>query len=352
MINKSKGSLFNCPISKNAERNQLITKIKNWIIKKIKDENISIFIIDLRLCDADHNEINFEELTGIQIIDFIKNKINKGIQIIVSTASNKIWNLQNCIKYGVDSFTIKESPNSYAKREETRISLVEIERNLVKAAEKTILVEFYNKIEILKSMEVVNEPDFNQLVFGSRGFLNNIEDLIFSKYNEQDILHSCLIICFKIIENYCNLKSIIDFRDSNQKRVGSGKIIDKYNNLVNIYSTENNQTLSKVEIIRGRYDFMNNKTNNTPVSFKTFEEPKYNQVKYSSKQFLLFLKIISIFKWRENIDQKTIEEIMRYRYIRNNISAHLTGNIRKNTVKLTLKKDIMFFINLFDKIFT
>ena len=35
-----------------------------------------------------------KELTGIKILEYIKS-LNKGIQVIITTASNKIWNYEN-----------------------------------------------------------------------------------------------------------------------------------------------------------------------------------------------------------------------------------------------------------------
>ena len=73
---------------KNEEKNNLITKI----ISRVKHFDPDIVLLDLRLHDSDFGEdVESEKLTGIQILEKIK-EINRGIQIIITTASNKAWN--------------------------------------------------------------------------------------------------------------------------------------------------------------------------------------------------------------------------------------------------------------------
>jgi len=83
-----------------------------------------LIIMDLRLYpereDIDSEMILPTELSGYKLIDEFLNE-NEGYQIIVSTASNKIWNINAALKRGASSYYIKESPEfSYAIRETKR----------------------------------------------------------------------------------------------------------------------------------------------------------------------------------------------------------------------------------------
>lgn len=72
-----------------------------------------LIIIDLRLHpemeDIDNEKINPSSFSGYKLIDEFLN-VNKGYQIIVLTASNKIWNIYAALERGAQSFYIKESP--------------------------------------------------------------------------------------------------------------------------------------------------------------------------------------------------------------------------------------------------
>src|SRR5690606_28010678 len=77
----------------------------------IKKENADIVILDFRLHKDDFLQISIEDITGYKILKEIK-QYNKGIQVIIFSATNKIWNLQALQKAGADGFIIKESPET------------------------------------------------------------------------------------------------------------------------------------------------------------------------------------------------------------------------------------------------
>jgi CheY-like chemotaxis protein len=82
---------------------EIIQEAKN----KIETFKPDVILLDLRLCDIDfEDELPSNKLTGIQILDIVKN-INKGIQVIITTASNKVWNFEAAKKYGANGYIIK-----------------------------------------------------------------------------------------------------------------------------------------------------------------------------------------------------------------------------------------------------
>ena len=92
---------------------------KNVIIHKaekiIKEKKPNVILLDLRLHDSDFSKsTSSEDLTGIKILEKIK-EINKGIQVVITTASNKAWNFNLAKQKGAYDFIIKdglEDPNS------------------------------------------------------------------------------------------------------------------------------------------------------------------------------------------------------------------------------------------------
>ena len=155
ILNKSKATAmpFN-NFQKDETKVELIKKIEQWLLEIFKlVDPIDIFIIDLRLHDDDFSEQDFQNLSGIQIIKFLK-KYNPGIQVVVSTASNKVWNYQKCLDLGVKYFSVKESPETYNTRSETIASFSHFSNQLSNAVKDVFLAEIFRKIEDLKKNNI------------------------------------------------------------------------------------------------------------------------------------------------------------------------------------------------------
>ncbi len=73
----------------------------------IKEYKPDVILLDLRLCDSDFdNNVDINELSGIKILDEVK-KINKGIQVIITTASNKVLSFESVMKIGANGYILK-----------------------------------------------------------------------------------------------------------------------------------------------------------------------------------------------------------------------------------------------------
>lgn len=341
---------------KDESKADLIIRLKIWI----DDQNLSvnpidIYIIDLRLHDEDFDEKNNENLTGNQIINYIKFK-NKGIQIIVSTASNKVWNFQKNIKIGVTSFIVKESPETFNTREETRLSMLNLTDEVDKASNKAFLANLYRKIELLKknnSIDINNENEFSNMVFGKNGLLDKIFELLNIDCFNEAVLNQCLLLCFQILENYCDLSSVGSFgyNTSNGKKLASGFIWDKNNNKFDVFvSTNNSQVSTRFDLKFGKFNFQKDSSVETPIGYEVFSEMKLKSIFRSGLDASSLVKIISVLHFREMIDKSDIERIMKLRYYRSNVSAHFTGKVNSDN-KITANNDIVFMVGVFEKIF-
>src|SRR5690554_581380 len=75
----------------------------------IETEKFDLFLIDLRLNGLDEDEnLKPEAFSGMKVLKKIKS-INEGNQVIVFTASNKVWNLKALLDAGADDYYMKES---------------------------------------------------------------------------------------------------------------------------------------------------------------------------------------------------------------------------------------------------
>lgn len=86
---------------------------------KLKNKYDLIFL-DIRLEGKDHHINKVEDFSGYKILKTIKENftnINFSTPIILITASNKIWNIDVFMDYGVDAYYIKEHPSNVFDKE-------------------------------------------------------------------------------------------------------------------------------------------------------------------------------------------------------------------------------------------
>lgn len=77
---------------------------------KISSGHYELIFLDLRMAGVkEDNILNPEEFSGMKILKSIK-KVNKGIQVIMLTATNKAWNVKAFIDAGANGYYMKESP--------------------------------------------------------------------------------------------------------------------------------------------------------------------------------------------------------------------------------------------------
>jgi CheY-like chemotaxis protein len=114
--------------------------------KRILKEQPYIVILDLRLCDADFKlTTRSNDFSGVQILQKIK-ALNPGIQVILFTASNKVWNLLEFQKLGANGFLLKESPELSINKEYAKENIVGLKRQIEFCLEQKYLIDLWNDI--------------------------------------------------------------------------------------------------------------------------------------------------------------------------------------------------------------
>ena len=360
ILNKSKATAmpFN-NFQKDETKVELIKKIEQWLLEIFKlVDPIDIFIIDLRLHDDDFSEQDFQNLSGIQIIKFLK-KYNPGIQVVVSTASNKVWNYQKCLDLGVKYFSVKESPETYNTRSETVASFSHFSNQLSNAVKDVFLAEIFRKIEDLKKNNIFSKITLEKdkksanLIIEKNGLLDQIFNLLRLDNSDEAIIHQCLLIAFQILENYCELGMVGNFGSDNSSgnRLSSGSIWAKdESGPKHIFINQPNQKISTwFELVNGRFPFQKEDSNETPVSFNVFESMRLISSYKSGLDISSLVKMITILYFRDNIPKNDVNQIMALRYYRSNVAAHLTGKVKTN-YRINAN-DISFFIDVFTRLF-
>jgi CheY-like chemotaxis protein len=131
----------------NVSKNELIEAIELYIDSNDAD----CYLVDLRLHDDDFGgSVKPEDFTGIKIAKYIKTK-NKGNQIIMFTASNKIWNYEEAINnIGILGYAIKESPEYNYTRKESYKNFCHFSDLIKNAVSHSYISEYVSFLESVK----------------------------------------------------------------------------------------------------------------------------------------------------------------------------------------------------------
>ncbi|MBV7440729.1 hypothetical protein KRX57_04790 [Weeksellaceae bacterium TAE3-ERU29] len=139
-------------------------------VKRVRDFDPNIVLLDLRLCDDDFDDnIDPKKLTGYKITKQIKD-INRGIQVIITTASNKVWNYETLYDEGIDGYILKNTTFNIAE------DIKNLRNVISKSIERKYLKEFYKKMSLLKN-------NFKELFLNDDYTLSEIENFLNISYN-------------------------------------------------------------------------------------------------------------------------------------------------------------------------
>lgn len=166
---------------KNYEEKEIIEKCEYIIKNNLPD----IILLDLRLSPNDFDSRKTpKELTGYKVLKIIK-EINPGIQVIIFTASNKVWNLIELQNVGADGFTLKESPENEFNVTSHEISTIDhfintINDRLKYKFEKGLFLKCKNIHDMLQKQDNVENPKYMKFIKSLRKQLSVIEVAISS----------------------------------------------------------------------------------------------------------------------------------------------------------------------------
>ena len=281
-------------------------------------------------------------------------KINPGIQIVIFTASDKIWNFQKCLDLGISGYAIKEDPEYYHGRSETYHLFNHFRNEIVRAKDRSYLSRLKTILDELKIRNrFKNEKEFQSYVFDKNGLLDQIFNLLV--LSSDKTINQCLLICFQILENYCDLSSVGSFSTTGKakgpaKQIKSGFIWTKDNSRTDIFSEQNdNNIYTRFELVYGRFDLQVIDSPETPISYISYNRQTVLPPYKEGLDVSSLVKIISVLVFRDQIGKEEIERILKLRYYRSNVAAHLTGRVK--TTFTIGAKEIIFFIELFKKLF-
>lgn len=169
-----------------------------------------IIFLDLRLLEEENQSnkvIDIQDFSGTKILNKIKN-INRGIQVIILTASNKIWNIDKLMQLGANGYYIKESPEYTLSSSFSKDNYKELIKTINACLERKPLIEIFSLSKNIEHSigELINANNFNK-EFGEQvikylQLANNIVDS--GKLKDHfAISYITLFKCLELIgENY------------------------------------------------------------------------------------------------------------------------------------------------------
>lgn len=138
---------------------EFISKTQNQIInicfEKIVTDDIDLVILDFRLHINDFSTNKIGEVTGLQLLKKLK-KTNPGIQVIIFTASNKVWNLIEFQDNGADGFLLKESPELTGNGSFTFNSIMSFRKQIEVCISNIYLKAVWKVLEEIRKLFSVN----------------------------------------------------------------------------------------------------------------------------------------------------------------------------------------------------
>ncbi|GIV42913.1 MAG: hypothetical protein KatS3mg035_0036 [Bacteroidia bacterium] len=245
------------------------TTLINQVKKKVIDFNPDIVLIDLRLIDNDFDEnMPPESLTGIKAIELIK-EMKQWIQVIVTTASNKVWNFNSAKQKGANDFIIKDG---FTEPQHT------INR-LIKAIEICAKRADYLKKVDAKLQEILNNLEKNSLFNQLENIKNSIKnysvvgfellDSAVGIKGKENYIKFAFLQFFFIIEEFLKNKEYYEWKDQIvYVKSGNEKIIVAQKNSDDTWTSRIKFNEDKERSYFSKEEYTSDKTNPYSTDFK------------------------------------------------------------------------------------
>jgi CheY-like chemotaxis protein len=197
-------------------KEDIISKIE-FIISDFKPD---VVLLDLRLLESDFlKETLPNELTGLKVLEKIK-EINKGIQVIITTASNKAWNFNHAKQKGAYDFIIKdgfEDPEKAIGKFNTALEISCKRAGFLKIIDQKLSIlkeiiissdHFKDKDDFEKKPHEIEEDKIRKRMFSYLEIAFELLDLSYEIPDKHKYLAYSYLQLFLLIEDFVNPDSL------------------------------------------------------------------------------------------------------------------------------------------------
>lgn len=271
-------------------------------------ESKDIIFLDLRLKpeeDRASESLPLDELSGLKLLHKIKG-INKGIQVIILTASNKAWNMKALLDAGADGYFIKESPEIPVSDDASKTNY----DNLVKAIKEALDKNYLKVIDKIhkKAIEFIDN-DFStkntnyQLFYDrARSSLDIAFELLKYASKDNKYFNLAYLTYYQILEDYTNQIENFEFVSTTECYVNN-----RTKRVISLSSSSKPEWALKYEKDRNRNYFQ-----------RTVIE---NEFKVES-----LAKISFVLAFKHHKDNAYLKSFGRIHQLRNTKAAHGGGS--------------------------
>ena len=154
-------------------------------------ETFDIVLLDLRLSKDEDNPslaIKIEDFSGSKVLKKIK-KVNRGIQTIMLTASNKAWNMKYLLDAGADGYYIKESPEVIVTNEFSTDSFNNFIESVKSCLNRQYLKEFFKSHRTIKNKLdtlMTTNPNFKNALEEMKTYFDVSFEMVYAASSESD----------------------------------------------------------------------------------------------------------------------------------------------------------------------
>lgn len=278
-------------------------EIISYVMKEIIDKEINLVILDLRLHPDDFDDSLIDNITGYKLLQAIKDH-NRGIQVIMFSATNKVWNLQTLLEAEADGFIMKEAPINSADFHFTEDSIISFVNIINKCIKQIFRKDLWSRIQKVNK-KIEYHLKFNNI---RDKYANNVltimsmvEDALFDS-NKKHSLDNIFVNLFSIIELTAN-----DWIETKKEKYGPKSYFKGSGDPLFLFDLNNKGTRPIRELL-GKLDW-GQKIANILYRVDSYDEnivnlvEKRNDFTHPRGKITYFTKddILSVFKVVENI---------------------------------------------------
>lgn len=196
----------------------------------IENNSFDLYLVDLRLNGiAEEDTLRTEDFSGMKVLQKIKS-LNKGNQVIIFTASNKVWNQKALLEAGADGYYMKESPE-YNFSDKFSSQNYDIFKNEVKQAfDLNYLRDVFVIHQKCSSFIVANKSGRNSSYqrFYNRA-LSQLEIAfeLLKQSNNPKYLNFSYLSYYQILEDYAKQPDNFEYDDQGGCSVNGSQVINR-----------------------------------------------------------------------------------------------------------------------------
>ena len=271
----------------------------------IENTPFNLYLVDLRLNGtAEENTLKTSDFSGMKVLQKIKS-LNQGNQVIIFTASNKVWNLKALLDVGADGYYMKESPEFGFTTDFSEQNYARFKEDVKNCFNRNFLSEIFQFQK--RCNESIKKRDENNPFYHRTIAQLEISFELLNQTKNPKYYNFAYLTYYQILEDYTKLPENFRYDEEAGCYVNNELVIDKIDKKWKL-------TFIDKSVTKEKYSY-----------FKSGMEEK----EYENPFVLAKISFILAFKFSK--DNTFLKEWGRLNSLRNTVAVH-GGNDKTVTV--------------------